>query len=277
MRARQPDKRPLVDLINLVTQGHQPPAKAAAYAPPMPSIPHLAPSLPMIDPATLAALSPALSLLSAATTTTTASGSSTPRITEGPSSRTMGHVEPSQESINRPRPGLHRLLYCALPLQCKICAMRYPDTTDGQGRLQAHLDEHFRRNMKLKELNKKVLTRDWFSPEQDWILGTEQAAIDKQVSVFETEKKAEELMNHVGVAEKIPAGADHSTQACEVCREPIDVVWDDDSEEWIFKSAASHNGKVIVSLQPPSHPLSVDCSCAMQAGRCPIVPLDCSQ
>lgn len=51
------------------------------------------------------------------------------------------------------------------------------------------------------------------------------------------EKAAEEAPKEPAVGEKIPAGDDHSPRTCTVCREPIELYWDDDSDEWMLKNA----------------------------------------
>lgn len=187
------------------------------------------------DPNTLAALSPALSLLTSASATS--SSSSTPRLSP---SGTENIVQLTQEDINRKHPNLYKKLYDDLPLQCKSCGLRYPDTVDGKAKLEIHLDAHFKRNMKLKEITKKVLTRDWFATEDDWILGMENLSTDKQVSVFDEKASDKEGDSKAFkmISEKIPAGDDHKPRTCSVCMDKIELYWDDDSDEWMLKNAA---------------------------------------
>lgn len=76
-----------------------------------------------------------------------------------------------QQSYSK-RPGAIELLYSALPLQCKQCGFRYPETSDGQIKMDAHLDWHFRQNRRMKERAKRGLSRSWFVTEEEWISGT---------------------------------------------------------------------------------------------------------
>lgn len=72
----------------------------------------------------------------------------------------------------RVRPGAVEVLYSALPLQCKQCGFRYPKTDEGQSKMDAHLDSHFRQNRRMKERVKRGLSRSWFVSEDEWIKGT---------------------------------------------------------------------------------------------------------
>ena len=72
------------------------------------------------------------------------------------------------DSIMRPRPGLHQILYEDYPLQCKTCALRFADTEEGRQKKTLHLDSHFRKNM--RERSKKVLVRGWFLNLPQWII-----------------------------------------------------------------------------------------------------------
>lgn len=71
----------------------------------------------------------------------------------------------------RARPGAVEVLYSGLPLQCKQCGFRYPKTEQGQSKMDAHLDSHFRQNRRMKERVKRGLSRSWFVTEDEWISG----------------------------------------------------------------------------------------------------------
>jgi len=58
------------------------------------------------------------------------------------------------------------LIYDFYALQCKNCGFRFPDTEDGKTQMAAHLDAHFRRNMRLKDKSKKILAREWAMKEE---------------------------------------------------------------------------------------------------------------
>ncbi len=216
-KARIPDKRSLIEALNRLLEQPKP-----IVTPPLQT------AIPFIDPKTLAALSPALSILSS--TISTKTGSS---------------IEATNEDIAIARPYLFRAIYQDLPLQCKACGIRYPDTIEGKSRMDAHLDKHFKRNMRLKDINKKLLTRDWFVSEDEWILGTEKAVVEKQIhSVFLDNGRTEEEEAKQEIDAKIPAGSDHSGKVCSVCGEPINIVWDDDADCWMYVNAVLIDGQV---------------------------------
>ena len=78
-----------------------------------------------------------------------------------------------------PRPDLHRALYDDMALQCRTCGLRFTETLKGKADMAEHLDAHFKRNMKMKDSTKRLLTRDWFAPEAEWIMGEEKAVENK--------------------------------------------------------------------------------------------------
>lgn len=59
-------------------------------------------------------------------------------------------------------------LYENFPLQCKSCGFRFQENFDGKKKMQLHLDSHFRKNRRLKERSKRVISRDWFLSVSDW-------------------------------------------------------------------------------------------------------------
>lgn len=231
-RARIAEKRALIELIDevVVESTRDGPAPRRREPEPRPMQTQQAPlAIPFLDAATLAALSPALSMLS--------SVSSTP---SGPIL-----VPATNEEIHQPRPSLYKKLYSDIPLQCKACAFRFPDTASGKARMEAHLDEHFRRNMRQKEVTKKVLTRDWFAPEDEWIVGAERVAAERQASMFQEEANDADLE---GAEENVPnlaIGDDHSPRTCEVCQEAMELFWDDDADAWMLKNAVMVDGIIV--------------------------------
>ena len=54
------------------------------------------------------------------------------------------------------------LLYERLPLQCKMCALRFFDTEEGKQAIAEHLDWHYRRNKRLREQLKRPTSRGWY-------------------------------------------------------------------------------------------------------------------
>lgn len=45
---------------------------------------------------------------------------------------------------------------------------------------------------------------------------------------------------------KVPAGADHVEKICTVCHEKINLAWDDDCDEWVYKNAIMTDSKELI-------------------------------
>lgn len=155
-----------------------------------------------------------------------------------------------------PRPNLYNIIYSDLKLQCQNCALRYRDTPEGQAALSAHLDSHFRRNMRLKEKSKKVLARDWFCGSKEWIEGgtvDASATVDaddvneKHVLAFQEDVSTAALDRKRKLDDqddknifRVPAGEDElnsSSATCSVCHEPLVVEWMEDEQQWMYTGA----------------------------------------
>lgn len=140
------------------------------------------------------------------------------------------------------RPNLHQILYADLSLQCKTCAIRFRDTPRGQERMTEHLDSHFRRNMRIKEKSKRVMARDWFGSEEDWIAAKQdsEAASERAVNIFEDSSAAgstdPSYLTHATNDVFVEASEEEQGSAvkCDVCQEIVDLLWNDDTEQWTF-------------------------------------------
>lgn len=175
-KARIPDKRPLIDAIDRITREPSEPRELREPSRKRSSAElsssHAVPAaVPFFDPAILAALSPALSAISSSTARTSSTTAT---------AFTSASIEATNEDIAHPRHSLYNALYRDVPHQCKTCGFRFADTLDGKAKMAIHLDAHFKRNMRMKDLNKRIMTRDWFSPESEWILGAEKMPSTQQ-------------------------------------------------------------------------------------------------
>ena len=136
------------------------------------------------------------------------------------------------------RPNLFKLLYDDLSLHCKICGVRFRDTLKGQERMTTHLDSHFRRNMRLKEKSKRVMARDWFGSENDWIDGKfdSESLAEKTVNIFEDFDAAESSSNQIESQVFIEATEEEQTSQvkCGICQEILNITWNDETEQWTF-------------------------------------------
>jgi hypothetical protein len=170
------------------------------------------------------------------------------------------HVETDKHFVDIPlnsaellvsRPKLYKLIYDDLPLHCKTCAIRFRDTESGRAKLKEHLDSHFRRNMRLKEKSKRVMTRDWFCTEEDWISakqdtssssGTEKTATLFDEPSLETDNKETHAF--------VEASEEEQGQPikCEVCQETIPLIWNDEMDLWVFPDCIRNGEDQIVHI-----------------------------
>ena len=150
------------------------------------------------------------------------------------------------------RPNLFKVLYDDLSLHCKTCGIRFRDTDQGNKRMTLHLDSHFRRNMRLKEKSKRVLARDLFVSEDDWILAKEdsESSSERTVNIFEdssvndSKDSADDFDSFVEATEE-----EQSSQIkCSTCQETISVIWNDEREQWIFPACIRNESDQIIHV-----------------------------
>ena len=145
------------------------------------------------------------------------------------------------------RSNLYKVLYDDLSLHCKTCGVRFRDTKLGHQRMTVHLDSHFRRNMRLKEKSKRVMARDWFGSENDWIAAKSDSdsKSEKTVNIFEdlSALTSSDLVSNSSslhqLNEKCFVEAIEEEQTCpvkcSVCQETVPLHWNNETEQWIFQ------------------------------------------
>ncbi|KAG2219580.1 hypothetical protein INT45_002538 [Circinella minor] len=150
------------------------------------------------------------------------------------------------------RSGAIELLYSGLPLQCKQCGFRYPKTSEGQSKMDAHLDSHFRQNRRMKERVKRGLSRSWFVTEEEWVSGSGGELTSHQAPAFLLNDNTTTDVN-MGSPAAAGSGGDMDTinpethmvvmpndedrKPCPICGERFIDFWNDDEEEWMYKNA----------------------------------------
>jgi pre-mRNA cleavage complex 2 protein Pcf11 len=148
----------------------------------------------------------------------------------------------SNEDIMKSHPEAYKSLYDKLPRQCTNCGLRFAATEEGQRRLDDHLDAHFRRNIRLKDKGKRVMARLWMGTEAEWIKSGSSTGegSDSQKDVTANLFNGKESNAKAGQTGPVPmlkAGPDHGDRICPHCREPIELIWDDEHDEWMYKNA----------------------------------------
>jgi len=167
---------------------------------------------------------------------------------DGCLSPALGGVTPSlrlvHEEVIRVRRGIHRCLYDDLGRQCKVCALRFPQTEEGSQQMQRHLDDHFRRNKRIKDKARKVVSRLWMQREADWASNVHKALEGEEPAAL-FGSAHEDLGHHGPLASAAPKaglnvpvggenGGESSGKTCAFCKEAIAVQWDQDLDEWVY-------------------------------------------
>ncbi|KAI8065771.1 hypothetical protein BC940DRAFT_71500 [Gongronella butleri] len=182
---------------------------------------------------------------------------SPPNASGSPSATLRVIVKLDSKDLQRTRPNAVECLYADLPLKCKQCGIRYPDTHDGETRMDAHLDSHFRQNRRMKDRGKRGLSRSWFVSVDDWIEGAEGQVAHQQMPVFMSDKhdgatdddraqKSDPLADKLALEEcmVVKPANDADRVPCPICGEPFVDVWNDEQEEWMYKNSVLVDGKI---------------------------------
>lgn len=125
---------------------------------------------------------------------------------------------------------------------CSNCPKRFAATPEGHMAKQAHLDWHFRLSRRLAQNN--LVNRSWYTSADDW--ASPESAKHVLTGSSEMENLDAVSRDDFAAAEHnvpIPAGSATST-VCDVCRENLEGVFDENSGEWVWRGAVSFRGGV---------------------------------
>ncbi|WFD42721.1 hypothetical protein MPSI1_001370 [Malassezia psittaci] len=163
------------------------------------------------------------------------------------------NVQLTSLDLSRPPPDIELVVKDHLPLSCRQCANRYPDTTPGKNGLDLHLDWHFSQNRRARASIARGQSRSWLDPVSRWIRsgfdedfehGTdnENVAI---ISPMQEQTLREKFANTYVI---VPSDPDLAARPCRICQERFQSEWSEDVEEWIWRNAMeSDNGYVHAS------------------------------
>jgi pre-mRNA cleavage complex 2 protein Pcf11 len=157
----------------------------------------------------------------------------------------------SYAAVQQAVTGAVAFLYERLPLQCKTCGIRFDDSESGKKAFDFHLDCHFRKARKQTEQVRKLLSRNWFIPEQDWILlssfDTTNLASEKDSTSFLEDESDSKPLEDSLPAEIVTVASVHN-KACPVCQEEFESKWSPSEDDWIFLGAVTRNGQVLACI-----------------------------
>ncbi|KAI0269112.1 hypothetical protein BC834DRAFT_864802 [Gloeopeniophorella convolvens] len=153
----------------------------------------------------------------------------------------------------RHRPNMVHNLYDRMPVQCKQCGLRFPDTVQGKKTMQEHLDTHFRQNRKASQSVGRGYSRSWFLGVEDWVHDSPYSSGEKNagpssrpsnakaVAAAESAKRDAELRARAVV---VPPGDEAKHIACPICKEAFKSEFNEDDEEWVWKNALKFDNKI---------------------------------
>lgn len=133
-----------------------------------------------------------------------------------------------------------------LPVRCKQCGLRFPE---GENKLQAHMDWHFRRNRKERETDGRGAHRRWLPRAEEWINENVEGAGPSSTSPKKSDSALPVLTGERLAALKrkwVPAPSDpvKAKKPCPICKEQFKSEWSEDEEEWVFMNAVETQGTV---------------------------------
>lgn len=115
-----------------------------------------------------------------------------------------------------------------------------------------HMDFHFRQNRRLRE-KKRVVSREWFVGDDDWI--NERAQENKSIKyLIFTHYVVLPFQTDVGVIEEVEVAIpsivfkEDDASACGVCGEAFEKYWDEDKEDWMLRNAIKFENVLFENL-----------------------------
>ncbi|WFC98630.1 hypothetical protein MYAM1_001361 [Malassezia yamatoensis] len=163
------------------------------------------------------------------------------------------NVQLTSFDLSRPPPDVELVVKDHLPLSCRQCANRYPDTAPGKNGLDLHLDWHFSQNRRARASIARGQSRSWFDPVSRWIRSgfdqdSEHGADNENgavISPMQEQTLKEKFANTYVV---VPSDPDLAARPCRICQERFQSEWSEDVEEWIWRNAMeADNGYVHAS------------------------------
>ena len=158
-------------------------------------------------------------------------------------------------------------LHQVLPVQCKQCAVRFPDSTIGRNRIEVHLDLHFRQNRKAGECIGRGHSRGWYLTArvrlkifstlnglfyillQSWIKDESNVTEGKgrvDACYSFTRRTAEEEQPLQFSYVVIPPGDEAKSLHCPVCKEILKSEFLEEDEEWVWRDAVMVKDMVVI-------------------------------
>jgi pre-mRNA cleavage complex 2 protein Pcf11 len=117
---------------------------------------------------------------------------------------------------------------------CPTCALRFRE----EAAYKTHIDWHFAQNKAAGKTGRShhVQSRAWYLPVASWHADATAEAGLAVATPFEAPAKPGTAASAAAGAEEQVA-ADPNFKTCAICNEPFETVWDEDDNEWVYRSA----------------------------------------
>lgn len=141
------------------------------------------------------------------------------------------------ETLKKRNPSAVSTLYSGW--QCSSCGIRFP--LDQTAKHRDHLDWHYQQNRRESNVN----SQKWYCSAADWVQADE---IDKsdEKNWFEIEAKANATINvelNQPIVNCIAAHDEHN-KVCDMCYDPFEMFYDQDTEDWYLRNAIRKGNNV---------------------------------
>eukprot|EP00038_Savillea_parva_P003359 m.124425 g.124425 ORF g.124425 m.124425 type:complete len:689 (-) comp11154_c0_seq3:318-2384(-) len=188
----------------------------------------------------------------------------------GSSGQSQGPTLDKPESLSTRFDHVIASLYDALPLQDMDSGARFPAGADKE--LADHKDWLFRARERSKRAEARM-GRGWYVDTETWVLLTDSKteAEKKKASAFESIKAEDEEDPEEVLKESVLCTNDNKNARCSCgCNEALVKYYDDDREEWRYKSTVERKGKLLHA----QHWLDIDKSGNLPSPLKPSSPLN---
>lgn len=123
--------------------------------------------------------------------------------------------------------------------QCSSCGIRF--SLNETENYKQHLDWHFRKNRRNRDPRTRAQLRNFFLQKGDWFQSEEFENVEeREKSWFELQQdiiKSNQGSDSPIVQPSCTAGPNDQENACDICYDPFEMYYDDESEEWCLRNA----------------------------------------
>lgn len=144
------------------------------------------------------------------------------------------------ETLKKRHPSIINALYSGI--QCSSCGIRFP--LEQTIKYSQHLDWHFRENRRERDSARRAPTRKLYLPLSEWLQYQEiENEEEREKSWFETQQTEMDTVNEesnqrsASPPPSCVAGPDDNNKACDMCHDPFETFYNEETEEWHLRNA----------------------------------------